>query len=283
MDPFGALARLSTPLVPVTYFRLEALERQGLLRLDRLPVSLRVLLECVLRAASGPRVSPEDVATLAAWSPKAGRRPGGPFFPAPDALLRNAELEFSRNRERYQFLRWAQEAFDHLRIVPPATGIVHQVNLEYLATVVARRQGPEGLQAFPDSLVGTDSHTTMVNGLGVLGWGGGGIEAEAVMLGEPLVMIAPEVVGFRLRGRLREGATATDLTLTITQILRQHGVVVKFVEFTGVGLQEITLPDRATVAHMAPEYGATAAFFPVDDETLRYLRQTGREPAPIAL
>ena len=335
MDPFGALARLDTPLGPVTYFRLEALERQGLLRLDRLPVSLRVLLESVLRAASGPRVSPEDVATLAAWSPKAGRRPDVPFFPArvlmqdftgvpaivdltamrsalarlggdprrinprlpvdlvidhsvqvdffasPDALLRNAELEFSRNRERYQFLRWAQEAFDHLRIVPPATGIVHQVNLEYLATVVARREGPEGLQAFPDSLVGTDSHTTMVNGLGVLGWGVGGIEAEAVMLGEPLVMIAPEVVGFRLRGRLREGVTATDLTLTITQILRQHGVVDKFVEFTGAGLQEITLPDRATVANMAPEYGATAAFFPVDGETLRYLRQTGREPAHI--
>src|SRR3990170_325417 len=271
MDPFGALARLDTPLGPVTYFRLEALERQGLLRLDRLPVSLRVLLESVLRAASGPRVSPEDVATLAAWSPKAGRRPDVPFFPArvlmqdftgvpaivdlaamrsalarlggdprrinprlpvdlvidhsvqvdffasPDALLRNAELEFSRNRERYQFLRWAQEAFDHLRIVPPATGIVHQVNLEYLATVVG----------------------------------------------------------------LREGVTATDLTLTITQILRQHGVVDKFVEFTGAGLQEITLPDRATVANMAPEYGATAAFFPVDGETLRYLRQTGREPAHI--
>src|SRR3990170_2927503 len=171
MDPFGALARLDTPLGPVTYFRLEALERQGLLRLDRLPVDL---------------VIDHSVQV--------------DFFASPDALLRNSELEFSRNRERYQFLRWAQEAFDHLRIVPPATGIVHQVNLEYLATVVASRQGPEGLQAFPDSLVGTDSHTTMVNGLGVLGWGVGGIEAEAVMLGEPLVMIAPEVVGFRLRG-----------------------------------------------------------------------------------
>src|SRR3990170_1537442 len=331
MDPFGALARLDTPLGPVTYFRLEALERQGLLRLDRLPVSLRVLLECVLRAASGPRVSPEDVATLAAWSPKAGRRPDVPFFPArvlmqdftgvpaivdlaamrsalarlggdprrinpripvdlvidhsvqvdffatAEALRRNAELEFQRNRERYVFLRWGQEAFDNFRVVPPATGIVHQVNLEYLARVVLTQDEAGQPVAFPDTVVGTDSHTTMINGLGVLGWGVGGIEAEAAMLGQPMVMLAPDVVGFRLTGQLPEGATATDLTLTITQRLRRHGVVGKFVEFFGPGLAEMTLPDRATIANMAPEYGATVGFFPVDDETLRYLRLTGRE------
>src|SRR3990170_4623515 len=331
MDPFGALARLDTPLGPVTYFRLEALERQGLLRLDRLPVSLRVLLECVLRAASGPRVSPEDVATLAAWSPKAGRRPDVPFFPARvlmqdftgvpaivdlaamrsalarlggdprrinprlpvdlvidhslqvdffasgEALRRNADLEFQRNQERYRFLRWGQEAFANFRVVPPATGIVHQVNLEYLASVVQHRTTADGTLAFPDTLVGTDSHTTMVNGLGVLGWGVGGIEAEAAMLGQPLVMVMPQVVGVRLTGRLAPGATATDLTLTVTQRLRRHGVVGKFVEFFGPGLAEMTLPDRATIANMAPEYGATVGFFPVAEETLRYLRLTGRD------
>ena len=193
------------------------------------------------------------------------------------ALYFNAEREFERNRERYEFLHWAQNAFDNLRVVPPATGIVHQVNLEYLATVVTRQQGPDGdWTAFPDTLVGTDSHTTMINGLGVMGWGVGGIEAEAAMLGEPITMLPPEVVGFELAGELPEGATATDLVLRVTQMLRQKGVVGKFVEFFGSGLDHLTLPDRATIANMAPEYGATMGFFPVDQETLRYLESTGR-------
>ena len=198
------------------------------------------------------------------------------FFAIPDALARNAELEFQRNRERYEFLRWGQKAFDNFRVVPPATGIVHQVNLEYLAQVVmAKREDGERL-AFPDTLVGTDSHTTMINGLGVVGWGVGGIEAEAAMLGQPIDMVTPDVIGFKLYGELREGVTATDLTLTVTQMLRKKGVVEKFVEFYGPGLASMSLPDRATIANMAPEYGATIGFFPVDDETLRYLRLTGR-------
>jgi aconitate hydratase len=188
------------------------------------------------------------------------------------ALARNAQLEFERNRERYQFLRWGAQAFNNLRVVPPATGIVHQVNLEYLAQGVLAQDGV----LFPDTLVGTDSHTTMVNGLGVLGWGVGGIEAEAVMLGQPLYMVLPQVVGFRLYGALREGVTATDLVLTATQMLRQKNVVDKFVEFYGPGLSSMSLPDRATIANMAPDYGATCGFFPTDDETLRYLRRTGR-------
>ncbi len=188
------------------------------------------------------------------------------------ALARNAEMEFARNRERYEFLRWGQKAFANFRVVPPATGIVHQVNLEFLARVVLLRDGV----AFPDTLVGTDSHTTMINGLGVLGWGVGGIEAEAVMLGQPIYMLTPQVVGFKLHGKLREGVTATDLTLTVTQMLRKKGVVDKFVEFYGPGLSQISLPDRATIANMAPDYGATMSFFPVDAETLRYLRLTGR-------
>ncbi len=195
------------------------------------------------------------------------------------AIFRNAELEFERNRERYAFLRWGQTAFDNFKVVPPNTGIVHQVNLEYLARVVEARDG----KAFPDTLVGTDSHTTMVNGLGVLGWGVGGIEAEAAMLGEAISMLVPQVVGFRLTGDLPEGATATDLVLTVTQILRQTGVVGKFVEYFGHGLAGLTLADRATIGNMSPEYGATCGFFPVDDETLRYLRLTGRPPDRIAL
>ena len=195
------------------------------------------------------------------------------------AIFRNTELEFERNRERYAFLRWGQEAFDDLRVVPPNTGIVHQVNLEFLARVVEERDG----WAFPDTLVGTDSHTTMVNGLGVLGWGVGGIEAEAAMLGEPLSMLVPKVVGFRLGGRLPEGSTATDLVLTVTEMLRALGVVGKFVEFFGPGLAGLTLADRATIANMSPEYGATCGFFPVDDETLAYLRMTGRSEERIAL
>jgi aconitate hydratase len=202
-------------------------------------------------------------------------------FGSDTAFSYNAEREFERNRERYEFLHWAQNAFDNFRVVPPATGIVHQVNLEYLATVVARRQEPDGTWvAFPDTLVGTDSHTTMINGLGVMGWGVGGIEAEAAMLGEPITMLPPEVVGFEMVGELPEGATATDLVLIVTQMLRQRGVVGKFVEYYGPGVSRLSLPDRATIANMAPEYGATMGFFPVDDETLRYLRNTGR-PAEV--
>jgi len=202
------------------------------------------------------------------------------FFASPDALQRNADLEFQRNRERYEFLRWGQKAFDNFRVVPPATGIVHQVNLEYLAEVVMAKDAAGERQVFFDTVVGTDSHTTMINGLGVLGWGVGGIEAEAAMLGQPIDMVTPDVIGFKLFGHLREGITATDLTLTVTEMLRKHGVVEKFVEFFGPGLELLSLPDRATIANMAPEYGATTGFFPVDDETLRYLRLTGR-PAEV--
>ncbi|MDX9992254.1 MAG: aconitate hydratase AcnA [Anaerolineales bacterium] len=200
------------------------------------------------------------------------------FFATPDALQRNTEIEFQRNRERYEFLKWGQKAFKNFRVVPPMTGIVHQVNLEYLADVVREKDGV----LLPDSLVGTDSHTTMINGLGVLGWGVGGIEAEAVMLGQPMDMLLPDVIGFKLHGKLRDGVTATDLVLTVTQLLRQKGVVEKFVEFYGPGLDNMSLPDRATIANMAPEYGATVGFFPVDAETLRYLKLTGRPAQVIA-
>jgi aconitate hydratase len=204
------------------------------------------------------------------------------YFGRPDAFLRNVEREYERNQERYQFLRWGQQAFRGLRVVPPGTGIVHQVNLEYLAPVVfSARNGEE--VAYPDTLVGTDSHTTMINGLGVVGWGVGGIEAEAAMLGEPIAMLLPQVVGFRLIGRLPPGSTATDLVLTVTQMLRARGVVDKFVEFHGPGLDHLPLPDRATIANMAPEYGATIGFFPVDEETLSYLRLSGRSPDQIEL
>jgi aconitate hydratase len=195
------------------------------------------------------------------------------------AMFRNAELEFERNRERYAFLRWGQTAFDNFKVVPPNTGIVHQVNLEYLARVIETRDG----QAFPDTLVGTDSHTTMINGLGVLGWGVGGIEAEAAMLGEAISMLVPQVVGFKLTGAMPEGATATDLVLTVTQLLRAAGVVGKFVEYFGHGLVGLPLADRATIGNMSPEYGATCGFFPVDDETLKYLRLTGRDEERLVL
>ncbi len=204
-------------------------------------------------------------------------------FGTKDAFSINALLEFQRNRERYILLRWGQTAFQNFRVVPPDTGIVHQVNLEYLAPVVFRRQTSEGWHAYPDTLVGTDSHTTMVNGLGVVGWGVGGIEAEACMLGQPVSMLLPPVIGFKLHGKLREGCTATDLVLTVTQMLRKRGVVGKFVEFYGAGLSALSLADRATVANMAPEYGATIGFFPVDAETLNYLRMSNREPSLIEL
>jgi aconitate hydratase len=204
-------------------------------------------------------------------------------YASSDALRKNAEIEFGRNRERYEFLRWGQKAFGNFRVVPPATGIVHQVNLEFLAQVVMKRADEGGHTVFPDTLVGTDSHTTMINGLGVLGWGVGGIEAEAVMLGQPLYMVTPQVVGFKLTGGLRDGVTATDLVLTVTQMLRKKGVVEKFVEFYGPGLGQMTLADRATMANMAPEYGATCGFFPVDGETLQYLRRTGRDTGLVEL
>src|SRR5207253_9272888 len=201
-------------------------------------------------------------------------------FGTSTAFQVNADLEFQRNRERYALLRWAQQTFQGFRVVPPDTGIVHQVNLEYLARVVFTTAGPTA-QAYPDTLVGTDSHTTMINGLGVLGWGVGGIEAEAAMLGQPVSMLIPQAVGFRLHGQLPEGATATDLVLTVTQMLRRKGVVGKFVEFFGDGLATMPLADRATIANMAPEYGATCGIFPVDEETLIYLRLTGRPEAQV--
>jgi aconitate hydratase len=322
----------------VTIYRLEALEKAGIAPgLSRLPFSVKVLLEALLRSADGELVAERDVRNLAGWhAPKpvdaelpfiparvllqdltgvpavvdlasmraaVGRLGGDPrrinplipvdlvvdhsvqvdTFGSADALRRNAEIEFERNRERYIFLRWGAQAFANFRVLPPATGIVHQVNLEFLAKVVLTRGAGADAVAFPDTVVGTDSHTTMVNGLGVLGWGVGGIEAEAAMLGQPLYMVAPQVVGFRLTGGLREGVTATDLVLTVVQILRKKGVVEKFVEFYGPGLAQMSLPDRAIIANMAPEYGATVGFFPVDEETLRYLRQTNRSAAEVEL
>ncbi|MBL8050975.1 MAG: aconitate hydratase AcnA, partial [Anaerolineales bacterium] len=205
------------------------------------------------------------------------------FFATTDALNRNTEMEFLRNRERYEFLKWGQKAFSNFRVVPPMTGIVHQVNLENLAEVVMTKQVDKETIAFPDTLVGTDSHTTMINGLGVVGWGVGGIEAEAVMLGQPMDMLLPDVIGFKLFGKLKDGVTATDLVLTVTQMLRKKGVVDKFVEFYGEGLDSMSLTDRATIGNMAPEYGATMGYFPVDEETLRYMRLTGRTDQTIAL
>ena len=327
-DPFGVRGTLDTGGGKAAIYRLEALERQGLGHPDRLPYSIRVLLENVLRFC-GDRTTEAEVRALAGWQPKppvqdlafmpsrvllqdftgvpalvdlaamrdAMAAMGGdpqkinPLVPSdlvidhsvqvdafgtPLAFQTNVEMEYERNRERYALLRWAQQAFANSTVVPPGTGICHQVNLEYLAKVVHLRKSEDGLEAYPDTVVGTDSHTTMVNGLGVLGWGVGGIEAEAVMLGEPYAMTVPEVVGFRLIGRLPEGSTATDLVLTVTEMLRKRGVVGKFVEFFGPGLKHLALPDRATIGNMSPEYGATCGFFPVDDQTLAYLRGTGR-------
>src|SRR5438034_288905 len=316
--------------------RLELLEDQGVTELAKLPFSLRILLENLLRFEDGRFVHAEDIQALARWKPGAPEKEiafmparvllqdftgvpaivdlatmreafvkmGGdakrinPLFPAElvidhsvqvddfgnvNAFGLNAELEFRRNVERYAFLRWGQAAFQNFKVVPPDTGICHQVNLEYLARVVCAMPHGSRWEAYPDSVVGTDSHTTMVNSLGVFGWGVGGIEAEAAMLGQPSSMLIPEVVGFRLHGRLREGATATDLVLTVTEMLRKKGVVGKFVEFYGSGLSSLSVPDRATIANMAPEYGATMGFFPVDSETLAYLRFTARPTEQIAL
>jgi aconitate hydratase len=331
-NSFGARDRFDTGSGPAYYYRLAKLQEEGLANVDRLPFSIKVLLESLLRNENGYDVTADDVKRLAGYDPAAPAEFEIPFKPArvvlqdftgvpavvdlaalrsamkrmggdpqtinplvpvdlvidhsvqvdeydsPLALANNATIEFERNRERYEFLRWGQQAFANFKVVPPASGIVHQVNLEYLSRGVEHRPHGDLDVVFPDSLVGTDSHTTMINGLGVVGWGVGGIEAEAVMLGQPIYMLAPEVVGFKLIGKLPEGSTATDLALVVTQMLRKHGVVGKFVEFYGPGLSAMTLPDRATIANMAPEYGATMGFFPTDAETLRYLAQTGRLP-----
>ncbi len=334
-DPFGALATVDLPEGPTSYYSLRRLEEMGLASLDRLPFSIRVLLENVLRNAGRGYVTDEHVAAVAAWSAtNAGadfpfmptrvvlqdftgvpaivdlasmrdgiRAMGGDpdrinplvpadlvidhsvqvdFFGTGYAFERNVAREYERNRERYALLRWAQEAFRNYRVVPPGTGIVHQVNLEYLASVVHRREHDGMHLAYPDTVVGTDSHTTMINGLGVAGWGVGGIEAEAVLLGQPYYMLLPEVVGVKLTGTLPEGATATDLVLRVTELLRGHGVVGRFVEYYGAGLSGLSLPDKATIANMSPEYGATVGFFPVDRETLRYLAGTGRSEEHVA-
>src|SRR5262249_16662470 len=339
-DSFGAKATLSVGERSYEIFRLGAL--QAKYDVARLPFSLKILLENLLRNEDGETIRAQDIDALASWNAKAQqtaeiaftparvlmqdftgvpavvdlaamrdamREMGGepakinPLVPAELvidhsvqvdvfgtslAFARNAELEFERNRERYAFLRWGQGAFDNFAVVPPDTGIVHQVNLEYLARVVFVRDADSGSgsglpQAYPDTLVGTDSHTTMINGLGVLGWGVGGIEAEAAMLGQPMSMLIPQVLGFKLTGSLSEGATATDLVLTVTEMLRAHGVVGKFVEFYGEGLAGLPLADRATIGNMSPEFGSTCAIFPIDAETLRYLEFSGRPPEVIEL
>src|SRR5258708_7045572 len=335
-DTFAAHSTLSLGSSSYSYFRLDRVYgRYG--QAEKLPFSLKILLENLLRTENGASVSAEDIAALAtvdlraqptreiAFTPArvllqdftgapavvdlaamrdAMRALGGDprkinplqpvelvidhsvqvdAFASGDAMKINAQLEFQRNRERYQFLKWGQTAFRNFKVVPPDTGIVHQVNLEYLARVVMKSDERGALVVYPDTLVGTDSHTTMINGLGVLGWGVGGIEAEAAMLGQPVSMLIPQVVGVRLTGALPEGATATDLVLTVTEMLRKKGVVGKFVEFFGDGLAQLPLADRATIANMAPEYGATCGIFPVDAETLRYLRFTGRDEAHVKL
>ncbi|MFN0039998.1 MAG: aconitate hydratase AcnA, partial [Burkholderiales bacterium] len=308
------------------FYSLPALEKAGLGKISRLPVSIRIVLEAVLRNCDGKKVSEEHIRQLAAWKPNAARTAEIPFVVArivlqdftgvplladlaamrnvaefmfkdpkvieplvpvdlvvdhsvqidhygtPEALDQNMKLEFQRNQERYQFMKWGMQAFDTFKVVPPGVGIVHQVNLEYLARGVHQKKGIY----YPDTLVGTDSHTTMINGIGVVGWGVGGIEAEAGMLGQPVYFLTPDVVGVNLTGRLREGVTATDLVLTITEMLRKEKVVGKFVEFFGEGTESLALPDRATIANMAPEYGATMGFFPVDDATIEYFEGSGR-------
>lgn len=335
-DHFGTRTAFDTPLGSLWMYQLDQLDVSGY-SLDRLPYSIRVMLEAVLRGCDGFTVTPENVEQLAQYDPKAPLRAEVPFSPArvllqdftgvpavvdlaamrsamaraggnpsainprvpvhliidhsvqvdyygiPEALQLNSDHEFRRNRQRYEFLRWGQQAFDNFYVVPPASGICHQVNLEYVARCVWTRTENHQVVAFPDSLVGTDSHTTMINGLGVVGWGVGGIEAEAVMLGQPIYMLMPEVVGFRLTGTLPDGATATDMVLTVTEMLRNYGVVGRFVEFFGPGIQALSVPDRATISNMSPEYGATMGFFPIDEITLGFLRRTGREESLVQL
>ena len=335
-DPFGTLATFDTGSGTAYLYRLDQLSSHGY-ALDRLPYSIRIMLEALLRRYDGLAITEEAVDRLARYDAKAPAREEIPFSPArvllqdftgvpavvdlaamrsamarlggnpdninprvpvhliidhsvqvdyygiPEALKLNSDFEFRRNRERYEFLKWGQQAFDNFFVVPPASGICHQVNLEYVARCVWTEEHQGLPLAYPDTLVGTDSHTTMVNGLGVMGWGVGGIEAEAVMLGQPIYMLMPEVVGFRLVGRLPEGATATDLVLTVTQKLRSYGVVGRFVEFFGPGVRNLSVPDRATISNMSPEYGATMGFFPIDDGTLAYLQRTGRDASLVTL
>jgi aconitate hydratase len=336
-DSFKTRKALTAAGRTVHYYSLQTLRAAGFPQIDRLPYSLKILLENLLRQEDGRFVKAADIETLARWDVKSTvqreisfaparvllqdftgvpavvdlaamrdgivRLGGDPtrvnplqpvelvidhsvqvdYFGQPNAFQLNAELEFSRNKERYAFLRWGQDAFSNFRVVPPDTGIVHQVNLEYLARVVMTADSGGQTFAYPDTLVGTDSHTTMINGLGVVGWGVGGIEAEAAMLGQPISMLIPPVLGFRLTGAMLEGATATDLVLTITERLRKHGVVGKFVEFFGPGLEHLTIADRATLGNMCPEYGATIAIFPIDEMTLDYLRLSGREESHVQL
>src|SRR3954463_14033074 len=328
LDTFGAKSELSVGDASYEIFTIDKVEGH-----DRLPYSLKVLLENLLRTEDGANITADHIRALGGWDQTADpsveiqftparvlmqdftgvpcvvdlatmreavKDLGGdptkvnPLAPAElvidhsviadlfgreDAFARNVELEYQRNRERYQFLRWGQTAFNEFKVVPPGTGIVHQVNIEYLARTIMERNG----QAYPDSCVGTDSHTTMVNGLGVLGWGVGGIEAEAAMLGQPVSMLIPRVVGFKLSGEIPAGVTATDVVLTITEMLRKHGVVGKFVEFYGEGVAAVPLANRATIGNMSPEFGSTCAIFPIDDVTLEYLRLTGRSDDDVAL
>jgi aconitate hydratase len=337
LNSFGTRTEIRVGGQPVQIYSLPALEQAGFAGVSRLPYSMKVLLENLLRREDGAFVKADDIRALAQWNATANVEKEISFMPArvllqdftgvpcvvdlaamrdavielkgnadrvnplqpvelvidhsvqvdyfgrQDAFALNAELEFSRNRERYAFLRWGQRAFNNFKVVPPDTGIVHQVNIEHLARVVFSQTVDGVTEAYPDTLVGTDSHTTMVNGLGVVGWGVGGIEAEAAMLGQPSSMLIPKVVGFRLIGAMPKGTTATDLVLTITEILRKHGVVGTFVEFYGEGLSALTIADRATLGNMCPEYGATVAIFPIDDMTLDYLSLTGRDPAQVAL
>jgi len=335
-NSFGAAATLRVNNADYQIFRLDALDKVGGVKISRLPYSIKILLENLLRFEDDRTVKPSDIEYVAKWEAKAaaqeiqfrparillqdftgvpcvvdlaamrdalkrmGSNPelANPLIPADlvidhsvqvdeygtqSAFRQNSLLEFSRNQERYAFLRWGQKAFGNFRVVPPDTGIVHQINLEYLASVVFSDSSKGILQAYPDTLMGTDSHTTMINGVGVVGWGVGGIEAEACMLGQPISMLLPQVVGFKLSGKLPEGATATDLVLTVTQALRKKGVVGKFVEFYGPGVSALSLADRATISNMAPEYGATIGFFPIDEQSLTYLRLTNRTPEQINL
>ncbi|MFG0299243.1 MAG: aconitate hydratase AcnA [Phycisphaerales bacterium JB047] len=336
-DPFNAKDTLSVNGNEYSYINLKSLQAQGVGNIEKMPFSIRVLLEAMVRNLDGFIVTNDDIAGLANYNAKSVNSVEMPFMPGrvvlqdftgvpcvvdlaamrdamknlggdPEqinpavacdlvidhsvqvddfatrvALTINAEKEFERNNERYSFLKWGQESLANFRAVPPATGIVHQVNLEYLARGCLTKAQDGTQWVYPDSLVGTDSHTTMINGVGVLGWGVGGIEAEAVMCGQPVYMLTPEVVGFKLKGKLPEGATATDLVLTVTQMLRAHGVVEKFVEFYGDGMAELSIPDRATIANMAPEYGATCGFFPIDKKTIEYFRFTGKTSEEVAL
>jgi aconitate hydratase len=337
VDSFGTRKVLTVGNQSYDIFRLDLLEKAGFNNISRFPVSLKVLLENLLRQEDSHHVNKGDIEALANWNPKAKpdkeiafmparvlmqdltgvpavvdlaamreamKRLGGDpkkinplapvdlvidhsvqvdYFGSADAFQKNSKIEFERNAERYAFLRWGQMAFDNFRLIPPDVGICHQVNLEYLAPVVFRAKKDGKTFAYPDTVVGTDSHTPMINGLGVVGWGVGGIEAEAALLGQPIIMLIPEVIGFKLHGKLPAGATATDLVLTVVQMLRKKGVVEKFVEFYGSGLSSLSLADRATIGNMGPEYGATIGYFPIDNETLRYLQLTGRDPDLIRL